>query len=221
VQQLLEDKNLAKAPELWHWRCELTKRLGQTAASVACLEKALDLEYADLPELIDLERVRGNYRTLLGHYQTLAESLATLKAEMPRGLLAKVIRSTDRWRLMDGESAEPCMMAGKIFHTLGLNDLAWDYWTTPIDLHPAESKAWLDLAQTLQSAGDLNRADRAYVLAFEAEPTNPEILWKRAQNLVRQEQGDRARELYRRIAEGQWQERFSGIAEQARSLVAP
>jgi tetratricopeptide (TPR) repeat protein len=221
VRQLLEDKNLANSSELWHWRCELTKRLGQTASSVACLEKALDLEYADLPELIDLERVRSDYRALLSQYQTLAESLATLKAPMPKELLAKVIRSADRWRLLDGESAEPCMMAGKIFHTLGLDDLAWDYWTTPIDLHPAESKPWLDLAETLKSAGALDRADRAYVLAFEAEPTNPEILWKRAQNLVQQGQGERARELYRRIAEGQWQERFNGTVEQARGLATP
>ncbi len=220
LQKVLEDKDLAKRPELWHWRSEMTKRYGQTAASIACLETALDLEYADLPELVDLERVRGEYRTLLNHYQTVAESLASLKSEMPRTLLAKVIRSTDRWRLLDGDSAEPCMLAGKIFHTLGQHELAWDYWYAPlpIDLHPAESKPWLDLAETLIGQGDLQKADRALAMAFEAEPTNPDLLWKRAQNLVRQGQAGRARALYRQIADGQWQERFNATVEQARGL---
>jgi len=137
-----------------------------------------------------------------------------------RAFLAKVIRTTDRWRLIDAEASEPCQLAGKILHTLGERELAWDYWTTPIDLHPAESKPWLDLAETMKSEGDLDRADRAFGLAFEAEQTNPEILWKQAQNLVRMGQTDRARQLYRQIADGDWQERFSATIEQARGLAA-
>ena len=221
LQKLLDDKKLAQAPELWHWRAELAKQHGQTAESIACLEKALDLEYADLPELVDLERVRTDYRTLLNYYQTLAESLTTLKSAAPKALLAKVVRSADRWRLLDVDAAEPSMLAGKIFHTLGQHELAWDYWTTPIDLHPAESKPWLDLAQTLQAEGDLAKADRAFALAFEAEPTNAEILWQRAQNQVRQGQTKEARELYRQIADGKWQERFNATVEQARGLATP
>jgi tetratricopeptide (TPR) repeat protein len=216
--KVLQDKKLAEHPDLWRWRAELTQSYGQTATAITCLEKALDLEYADLPELVNLESIRADYRRLLNHYQKIAEATASLEKTAPKAFLAKVIRTTDRWRLIDADASEPCQLAGKILHTLGERELAWDYWTTPIDMHPAESKPWLDLAETMKSEGDLDRADRAFGLAFEAELTNPEILWRRAQNLVRMGQTDRARQLYRRIADGDWQERFSATVEQARGL---
>ncbi len=218
LAKALEDKKLAQHSELWRWRAEVTQSYGQTATSVECLEKALDLEYADLPELVNLESIRADYRTLLGHYQRIAEANASLQQQAPKAFLAKVIRTADRWRLLDADAAEPCMLAGKIFHTLGNRDLAWDYWTTPIDLHPAESKPWVDLGETLKTEGDLERADLAFGLAFEAEPTNPEILWKRAQTQVRMGQSDGARRLYRQIADGTWQERFAATVEQAKGL---
>ena len=70
----------------------------------------------------------------------LAEASAALQKLAPKEFLAKVIRTADRWRLIDVDAAEPSQLAGKIFHTLGERELAWDYWTTPIDLHPAESR---------------------------------------------------------------------------------
>jgi thioredoxin-like negative regulator of GroEL len=76
------------------------------------------------------------------------------------------------------------------------------------------------LAETMKTEGDFEKADRAFGVAFEAEPTNPEILWKRAQNAVRLGQPDRARQLYRQIADGAWQDRFQATVEQARGLAA-
>jgi len=38
----------------------------------------------------------------------------------------------------------------------------------------------VDLARTLGRQGDAELADRAYTAAFEAEPTNAQILWDRA-----------------------------------------
>jgi tetratricopeptide (TPR) repeat protein len=226
LARALEDKDLAKHPGLWRWREQVSRDFGQQAASIACLEKTLDLEYADLPELVNVESIRTDYRTLLNHYQTIAEAGAALtpspspggRGEHMKAFLAKVIRAADRWRLLDQDSAEPSMLAGKIFHTLGERELAWDYWTTPIDLHPAESKPWIELADTLKAIGDLEKADKAYRLAFEAEPTNPEILWQRAQNQVRMGQSESARRLYQQIADGAWQERFAGTVQQARGL---
>jgi tetratricopeptide (TPR) repeat protein len=218
LAKLLTDKELAQVPELWRGRSALAKLLGQSAESVRCLEKALDLEYADLPEVVNLESIRTDYRVILEHYQRIAEASALLEKSAPKAFLAKVIRTADRWRLIDPDASEPCKLAGKILQTAGERELAWDYWTTPIDLHPAESKPWLELAETLKAEGDLERADRAFSLGFEAEPTNPEILWKRAQNLARLGQPERARTLYRQIADGTWQERFNATVEQARGL---
>ena len=216
--KLLADKELAQHSELWRGRSHIVKQLGQTAESVRCLEKALDLEYAELPEIVNLESIRADYRVILEHYQRIAEASASLEKLAPPAFLAKVIRTADRWRLIDPEAAEPCKLAGKILATCGARDLAWDYWTTPIDLHPAESRPWLELAETLQAEGDLERADRAFALGFEAEPTNPELLWKRAQNLARLGQPEPARTLYRQIADGSWQARFNTTVEQARGL---
>jgi tetratricopeptide (TPR) repeat protein len=218
LAKLLEDKKLAELPELWRWRSNLAKEAGQTATSIACLEKALELEYADLPEVVNLESIRKDYGTLLGHYQKIAEASASLEKSATKAFLAKVIRTTDRWRLIDPESSQSSILAGKILHTMGERELAWDYWTTPIDLHPAESRPWLELAETMKTEGDLEKADRAFAVAFEAESSNPEILWKRAQNAVRMGQPDRARQLYRQIADSDWQERFQATVEQARGL---
>jgi tetratricopeptide (TPR) repeat protein len=218
LAKVLDDKKLAEHPELWRWRSEIAGNFGQTATSLAALEKALDLEYAELPELVNLESIRTDYRTLLGHYQRIADAHASLDQPAPKEFLAKVVRAADRWRLIDADGSEPCRLAGKIMHTLRQRDLAWDYWTTPIDLHPAESRPWLEFADILQGEGDLERADRAFALAFEAEQTNPEILWKRAQNHVRMGQTSEARRLYRQIVEGTWQERFAVTVEQAKGL---
>jgi tetratricopeptide (TPR) repeat protein len=165
-----------------------------------------------------VEEIRKDYRGLLAEYQKIAESLAALGKDVPSGFAPKVILTADRWRRIDAESPEPSQLAGKIFHSLGLQELAWNYWTCPIDLHPAESKAWLDLANVLVSTNDLDRADRAFAQAVEAEPTNPELLWQRAQNLARMGQGDHARQLYRQIADGTWQDRFRPTVDQARPL---
>ena len=59
-------------------------------------------------------------------------------------------------------------------------------------------------------------ADRAFRAAFEAEPTNAQVLWDRAENLKQGGQAARARELYRRLAEGSWQPRFDWVRTQAR-----
>jgi Flp pilus assembly protein TadD len=72
------------------------------------------------------------------------------------------------------------------------------------------------MAQTLKRFGDLPLADRAYQAAFEAEPTNAELLWERAQNLRQMGRLAQARTLYRQVAEGDWQPRFGGLKDQAR-----
>lgn len=218
LAKLLEDKKLATYPDLWRWRSTLNRDANQVATSIACLEKALELEYADLPELVNLESIRTDYRALLTHYQKIADASASLEKSATKVFLAKVIRTADRWRLIDADHSEPSLLAAKILFTMGERELAWDYWTTPIDLHPAESRPWLELAAAMKTEGDLEKADRAFAIAFEAEPTNPEILWNRAQNAVRMGQPDRARQLYRQIADSDWQERFQGIVERARGL---
>jgi len=62
-------------------------------------------------------------------------------------------------------------------------------------------------------------AQRAYASAFEAESTNAQILWDRAQLLQQRGRSDRARAIYRRIAEGTWQPNYRSLQDQAERTV--
>ena len=101
---------------------------------------------------------------------------------------------------------------------MGREDLAWDYLTTPLAMKPNEAAAWLNLAETLRDDGNLELAVRAYETAFEAEPTNAQILWDHAQLLEHAGRTKQARKLYSQIAGGQWQPRFSRIKHQAERI---
>ncbi|HMF13630.1 MAG TPA: hypothetical protein VKE94_15030, partial [Gemmataceae bacterium] len=67
--------------------------------------------------------------------------------------------------------------------------------------------------------GELDLADRAYTAAFEAEPTNAQILWDRATNLRQAGKVQEAKMLYRQLAEDTWQPRFAWLQTQARWMM--
>src|SRR5262249_27189259 len=96
VQRLFKVEKLAEQSELWRLASTLAQRRGHTARSIACLEKALDLEYRDLPDVIDLEQWRGEYGRLLAHYSELASAVSSLEAAPPADLAAKTVRAADR-----------------------------------------------------------------------------------------------------------------------------
>jgi hypothetical protein len=214
--KLLADPEGAGKPGLWRLGMKLAQRRDMPARELECLEKALDLEYRDLPEVIDLQAVRADYKRLLESFQAQAEALAALHYSAPADFRDRVERVADRWRALDREGDEPCRLAARILHTLGDREEMWDYLTTPVGRRPNEAGPWADLARTLARQGDLVLADRAFAAAFEAEPTDAQVLWERAQNLAQAGQADEAQKLYRRLAEGPWQPRFQGLQNQAR-----
>ena len=81
---------------------------------------------------------------------------------------------------------------------------------------PNKPAPWVALAQTLGKSGELTLADRAFAAAFEAEPTDAQILWDRAQNLRQAGQSAQAQKLYRQLADGDWQPRFNWVRTQAK-----
>ncbi|HEY8504159.1 MAG TPA: tetratricopeptide repeat protein [Gemmataceae bacterium] len=221
LRELLKDEDLSEQPELWRFAEQVAQRRERKLDAIACLEKALDLEYRRLPPVINLEQVRNDYRRLLDHYEWLAQAVTSLDVEPPRDLLARTVRAADRWRALDPESSDVCERAARILRLVGdseAKELAWDYLTTPIALRPNESDPWASLAQTLARRGDLRLADRAYEAAYQAEPTNAQLLWDRAENL--RQLGDEAerRKVLRQIAAGDWQPRFQWLAAEAKRL---
>jgi Flp pilus assembly protein TadD len=83
-------------------------------------------------------------------------------------------------------------------------------------MQPNEAAPWHNLAHSLSQRGDLELADLAYTAAFEAEPTNAQLLWDRAQNLRQAGKSVAAQKLFRQLADGKWQPRFRWLQSQAR-----
>jgi predicted Zn-dependent protease len=216
LRKLLSDPAHAKRADLWRVGAQLAEQRSQKARQLECLEKALELEHASPPAIINLERVRADYSQLLEHYGKLADALVTLELPAPAGFQAKVVSAADRWRALDGNSERACQLAANTLQTLGERELAWDYLTTPAAQRPNEAEPWVGMASTLKRYGDLPLADRAYQAAFEAEPTNAEVLWDRAENLRQMGRLAQARLLYRQLADGDWQPRFRAFKDQAR-----
>jgi tetratricopeptide (TPR) repeat protein len=216
VQSLLKDDRLAERAALWRLGAALASRRGLPGRAVAYLERAMDLEFRHLPEIVNLQAVRQDYSSLLHHYHQLAVAITMLESEPPKDFLAKVVRAADRWRSLDPDVSAVCQITARILQTLGAKELAWDYLTTPIGMRPNEAAPWLQLAQTLRNEGEYDLADRAYAQAFESERTNAQILWDRAQNLQQAGRIDQARAVYRQLADTTWQPRFQWMAQQAR-----
>src|SRR5262249_24081222 len=132
------------------------------------------------------------------------------------------LRSADRWRALDrdtGAGPDGCHLAASVLRALGERELAWDYLTTPLAATPGEAQPCAELAAELRRTGELTLADRADRAACEAEPTNAQYLWDRAQALREAGRTARARDLLRQLAAGPWQPRFRGLQEQARWLL--
>ncbi|MFO0844244.1 MAG: VIT and VWA domain-containing protein [Gemmataceae bacterium] len=213
---LLGDAEHAKLPGLWRLAARVASEREQHARRLECLERALALEYAQPPEVINLDEVRRDYGGLLDEYERLARSLATLKLPAPAGFRDRVVRAADRWRGLDRDQEGAARKCAAVLRELGERELAWDYLTTPVALRPGESDVWTGLAEALKKQGERGLADLAYRSAFERESTNAQVLWDRADNLRQAGRTEEARKLFRRLAEGDWQPRFASLKEQAR-----
>ena len=210
IAPLLKAEGWDKQPAIWRKAAEIARERNDEALSVARLERALQLEYETLPDLINLAKIRSDYGNLLGRMLTLAGM-----AEPEVDLKQRAIRMADRWRVLDPAESAPCQAAARILAQLGENELAWDYLTTPLADKPNESAPWLELAQELAGQKKIDLADRAYAQAYSAEETNAQILWDHAEFLRQHQRDEAARELYEKIAAGTWQPRFVNLKAQA------
>jgi ferric-dicitrate binding protein FerR (iron transport regulator) len=193
VERLL--KQDPKDPGLWRLASHLADQRGKTERAVACLETALDLEYADLPEVIALQPWRADYRRLLEHYRGRAEALAATGAPVPADLAARTVRAADRWRAHDPEAADASRLAGATLKLLGTRDLAWEYLTTPSAGRDGEERSLSGLATELRRGGDYDLAENAFALASAAEPSDGMVAWERAENLRQAGKPEEARRL--------------------------
>ena len=216
---LLDEKRCRQSKAMWQLAAKVAKQQGMTARALECTQQILLQKYKTLSGTFNVEVVRNDYGTLLQRYEQLAKSVATLDSEPSDGLLARVIQVADRWRAIDPDPTTACQTAARIFGDLGAPELAWDYLTTPLAARPNEAAPWVSMAQMLRQQGHLELADRAYASAFEAEATNAQILWDRAQVLLEAGRKDDANRLMRQVADGEWPRQFNWIQTRAKQSV--
>ena len=217
LREMLKEPANRKRASLWRLAAGYAEETKAYARQIECTEKALDAAFGEGAEPFDAEAVRGDCRTLVAAYAGLATVMPVLKAAPSADFASKVMRTADRWRSIEPTNEEPSVKAAEAFRFLGMTAAAWDYATTPLASNPHGSAAWRTLAKTMLDGGDRNLADAAFAAAFDAEPTDPQILWDRADNLRRLGRGPAADALVRQIAEGVWQPRFMGLANQAKA----
>ncbi|HKB01627.1 MAG TPA: VIT domain-containing protein [Gemmataceae bacterium] len=222
LRDLLAEPELARSAGLWRLASRTADNRKDPIRSNECLERALDIEYARLPEVFDVQPIRNDYGRLLSHYEWLADAAVSLGVTPPKDLVERVVKAADRWRHLDPEATELPNRVAAILRKaggLGAADLAWDYATTPLALKPNESGPWVSLAWALRHEGNWRLADKSYAMAFAAEPTNAQLLWDRAEYLRQEGQIAESRRLMRQLADGAWQPRFNGLKAQARQAI--
>jgi tetratricopeptide (TPR) repeat protein len=219
LQPLLGEAKYEKNSALRRAAARLAEQRGREAEAVAHLEKALDLENQNLPELIDLQAWRNDYGKLLAHYQKLAESAKALSAAPPQDLSARTVRAIDRWRAHDPEANEACRKAAEVLALAGKGDLAWDYYTTSLIGRGTDTSAWQGVASGLNQRGEYQLADEALQVAGKTDPTNAAVLWEQARNLREAKRDKEADELMGRLANGKWPERYQDIHAHAQDYV--
>ena len=219
IKSLLADEKLAEFPSLWRLGALVAERRGRLASALRRHERAMELEYGAMGDVVNLQAVRQEYGAMLTRYHQLAQAIATLDNDPPADFLARVISVADRWRAMDPDDTAACQSAAKVLGALGQREAAWEYLTTPLATRPNEAAPWTALAGTLKQQGEFDLADRAYASAFEAERTNAQILWDRAQLLQQVGRYDDARALYKQIADGKWSRQYNGVQSRAKQYV--
>jgi predicted Zn-dependent protease len=217
LEPLLNDKRFGDNATLWRLAARLAVQGRQATRSFTCLERALDLEYRPLPDVLDLQAVRQDYGSLLAHFEARAGALATLEQPPPRDLVVRVVRAADRWRSLDVDGTAACQAAARILSSLGAPELAWDYLTTSYTAD--QTTNWLAVAQGLQQSGDIALAERAYAAALEADSGNALIVWAHADMLRQAGRPAEARPLLRRLVQGQWAAQYKQIRDQARQVL--
>jgi len=219
LEQLLRREEYARVAALWRLAAVVAEKQGMTARRLACLERAMELEYGGLPEVVELAPIRAEYGGLLGGYQELATAAGALGADASVELIGQIVRTADRWRSLDTDPEDACRRASRILADLGAADLAWEYFTTAVGADPQKPIPWSDLAETLRGEGRYGLADRAYAWASTADPANAEIVWNRAQALREAGRTDDAQPLLRKLAEGEWDAQYEAVQSRARRYV--
>ncbi len=219
VRHALANEKLQQVSQLWRDAANIAHHLKKFHDWIDSLDRAYELEFAALPKTVNLEAFRQDYDALFTALDERAQQLAGTNLFTRIQFALTVQRAATRWRDIDVDDTAACHRTARMLTKLGLAPAAWNYWTTPLAETPDQSSVWLTFASAMNSDQRFVIADRAWATAFDCEPTNPEILLQHAQFLRTTGQEHRARELLTKIINSNWQPRFEGTKNQARTLL--
>lgn len=219
-QRTFADGELVKQGSLWRDAAHAALQQQNVVEWARRMERALELEYDALPPTVDLATFRADYANVLGQLERSLDHAKEAKLPGRDDLLVLLDRMAERWRELDPEETTACHRLAEVYAKVGQAKTAWDYWTTPLSEAPDQSSPWQQFASRMQQQGRFVDADRAWTTACELEPTNADLLLGHAEFLKSQQQLSRARELWRRVAEGTWQPRFEPSKQRAVQLLS-
>src|SRR5262249_17996285 len=125
LRPLLNEKNLGKDPLAWRLAADLAGQDGSVARKVAYLEKALDLEFGQMPETFDVLALRQDYDALLTGYADWLTACKMADAPIPTDLAPRVVKFADHWRSLDPDPTAACQKASRVLRLIGESELAW------------------------------------------------------------------------------------------------
>ena len=75
LQPLLGEKRYGGSPALWYLAEAIADARGMTARAIGFRERAMEIEFAYLPEKVNVEVIRDDYGQLLSRYEKLATAI--------------------------------------------------------------------------------------------------------------------------------------------------
>jgi len=195
---LLADERLAGEPDLWRLAARIARERQDLPAVAARLDRAADLDYARLRQVVRMDALRDDYAEVLAAWRGAAGAIPPQKRH---DAARAVVRAADRWRRLDPGCPATCRLAAAALDALGQDGLAWDYATTTLAAVGSGVEHWLAAAAELADGGQRDLAERLYAAAEAAWPDDPRAPLERAKLLVARGRRDAAEPLLRRVLE--------------------
>jgi predicted Zn-dependent protease len=184
-------------------------RLGEAADA---LEEAAESDPDARRSLADL---RTDYHRLVDL------NLRAAQGEGSEGLERRVDRALDfarEWREIDPVNPEREKNIARRLYALGKDDFAWRTLSTILDMQPGQGKSHAAVAEVLQGEGRLAAAEVEWRRAVALDAEDPTWSLRLAQLMALRGQKDQAIEILKSLEKGRWNDRFSQILREARSL---
>ena len=200
----------------WQVASEVASAVGDNNESLRRLERCYELEFAQLPDKVNLQAFEARYVSLFDRYDGVAADLIARHPKDVDEFAQRVRQAALRWMSIASDDSTAGNRAGRVMWNLRRYDEAWEFWTSTVAQAPDQSNPWQTLAQRVSEYRHDNVIDFAWHRAFACEPTNPDLLEAHSNFAAKHGRRELERELLQQIVNGQWQPRFAPTVQRAK-----